>query len=61
MKARETHMDDDLHQLTEKLRRGREKIAKALSDTLVGRTDDLLKRIADLRARMEGPPPKKKK
>jgi len=43
-------MDDDLHQLTEKLRRGRDKIAKALSDTLVGRTDELLKRIADLRA-----------
>jgi hypothetical protein len=54
-------MDDDLHQLTEKLRRGREKIAKALSDTLVGRTDELLKRIADLRARMEGRPPEKKK
>lgn len=46
-------MDDDLQQLTERLRRGREKIEKALSDTLLGRTEDLVKRISELRERIE--------
>ncbi|HEV8660846.1 MAG TPA: hypothetical protein VGS96_19760 [Thermoanaerobaculia bacterium] len=45
--------DDDLQQLTEKLRRGREKIEKALSETLTDRTEDLVKRIAEMRERIE--------
>ncbi len=47
-------MDDELEKLTEKLRRGREKIEKALSDTMTGRTEDLVKRISKLRDRIEG-------
>jgi chaperonin cofactor prefoldin len=46
-------MDDDLQQLTEKLRRSREKIEKALSDTLTDRSEDLVKRITELRERIE--------
>ncbi len=53
-------MDDDLQQLAEKLRRGREKIDKALSETLAGRTEDLVKRIAELRERIEGHPGQKR-
>ena len=38
----------------DRLRRGREKIEKALTDTLTGRTEDLVKKINDLRERIEG-------
>jgi hypothetical protein len=47
-------MDDDLQKLAEKLRRGREKIEKALSETMTGRTEDLVRRISELRDRIEG-------
>jgi chaperonin cofactor prefoldin len=47
-------MDDhELQELADRLRRGREKIEKALTETLTGRTEDLVKRITELRERME--------
>jgi hypothetical protein len=45
---------DELQELADRLRRGREKIEKALSETLTGRTDELVRRISDLRERIEG-------
>ncbi len=48
-------MDEtEFHELAERLRRGREKIEKALSETMAGRTDDLVKKIGELRDRIEG-------
>ncbi len=44
---------DELRELADRLRRGREKIEKALSETLTGRTDELVRRISDLRERIE--------
>jgi hypothetical protein len=46
-------MDEELQQLAERLRRGREKIEKALSETFTERTDDIVKKIAELRERIE--------
>ena len=46
--------DDEFQKLAEKLRRGREKIEKALSETLTGRTEELVQRINELRMRIEG-------
>jgi hypothetical protein len=46
-------MDEELERLSERLRRGREKIEKALSETLSGRTEEVVKRIASLRERIE--------
>ena len=45
---------NEFQELADKLRRGREKIEKALSETLTGRTDELVKKIGDLRDRIEG-------
>lgn len=47
-------MDEQLQQLAEKLRRGREKIEGAISDSVIGKSEELVKRIADLRERIEG-------
>lgn len=46
-------MDDDLEKLTDRLRRGREAIERALSETMSGRTEELVKKISDLRERIE--------
>jgi hypothetical protein len=46
-------MDDDLERLTDRLRRGREAIERALSETMSGRTEELVKKISDLRERIE--------
>ena len=46
-------MDDELQQLAERLRRGRDKIEKALSETFTERTEEIVKKIADLRERIE--------
>lgn len=46
--------DNDFQELADRLRRGREKIEKALSETLTGRTEDLVKKIGELRDRIEG-------
>ena len=46
-------MDEQLQQLAEKLRRGRVKIEEAFSDALLGKSEELIKRIADLRERIE--------
>jgi hypothetical protein len=46
-------MDEDLERLTDRLRRGREAIERALSETMSGRTEDLVKKISDLRERIE--------
>ena len=48
--------NNELQELADKLRRGREKIEKALSETLSGRTEELVKKISDLRERIEGHP-----
>ena len=45
--------NNDLQELADRLRRGREKIEKALSETLTGRTEDLVKRINELRERID--------
>ena len=51
---RERAMDDnDFQELADKLRRGREKIEKALSETMAGRTDELVRKINELRERIE--------
>lgn len=48
-------MDEtEFRELAERLRRGREKIEKALSETMAGRTEDLVKKIGELRERIEG-------
>lgn len=48
--------NNELQELADKLRRGREKIEKALSETLSGRTEELVKKISDLRERIERHP-----
>ena len=45
--------DNDFQELADKLRRGREKIEKALSETMAGRTDELVRKINELRERIE--------
>ena len=47
-------MADEYQQLADKLRRGREKIEKALSETMTGRTEELVKKISQLKERIEG-------
>lgn len=46
--------ENEFQELADRLRRGREKIEKALSETLTGRTEDLVKKIGELRDRIEG-------
>ena len=46
--------NNELQELADRLRRGREKIEKALSETMAGRTDELVKKISELRERIEG-------
>lgn len=46
--------NNEFQELADRLRRGREKIEKALTETLTGRTEDLVKKISDLRERIEG-------
>jgi len=45
--------NNEFQDLADRLRRGREKIEKALTETLSGRTDELVKKINDLRERIE--------
>lgn len=46
--------ENEFRDLADRLRRGREKIEKALSETMAGRTEDLVKKIGELRDRIEG-------
>ncbi len=46
-------MNEDLEKLADRLRRGREAIESALSDTMTGRTEELVKKINELRERVE--------
>lgn len=46
-------MDEELERLADRLRKGREAIENALSETLTGRTEDLVRRIGELRERIE--------
>ena len=45
-------MDDELQQLADRLRRRREELEQSISEHVAG-TDDLVKRLGELRERIE--------
>lgn len=46
-------MNEDLEQLADRLRRGREAIESALSGSMTGRTEELVRKITELSERVE--------
>lgn len=46
-------MDDELQQLADRLRRRREELEQSISEHVSAGTDDLVKRLGELRERIE--------
>jgi hypothetical protein len=46
-------MDDELQQLADRLRRRREELEQSISEHVAAGTDDLVKRLGEMRERIE--------
>ena len=46
-------MDDELQQLADRLRRRREELEQSISEQVVSGTDEIVKRLSELRERIE--------
>jgi hypothetical protein len=46
-------MDEELHQLAERLRRRREDLERLISERVVDGTEDIVRRLSEMRERMK--------